>query len=82
MKQRKLGTLTVSALGYGCMGLSHAYGVALEEGDAVRCIEEAFAQGYTFFDTAEVYQTRRNTPSVRVGMKGAHCPLTLSRIPG
>lgn len=55
MKQRKLGTLTVSALGYGCMGLSHAYGVALEEGDAVRCIEEAFAQGYTFFDTAEVY---------------------------
>ena len=72
MKQRKLGTLTVSALGYGCMGLSHAYGVALEEGDAVRCIEEAFAQGYTFFDTAEVYTGRHadGSPAVNEELVG------------
>lgn len=55
MKKRRLGALEVSALGYGCMGLSHAYGTALEKNVAVKRIHEAYKQGYTFFDTAELY---------------------------
>mgnify|MGYP002560541550 CR=1 FL=1 len=59
MKARKLGNeLTVSSIGFGCMGLSHAYGVALEKDTAIRRIHEAFEKGYTFFDTAEAYGHR------------------------
>lgn len=61
MKRRTLGkNLDVSAIGYGCMGLSHAYGKALDEKDAVRVIREAFEMGYTLFDTAEVYGTQED----------------------
>lgn len=56
MEQRILGDgLKVSAVGYGCMGLSHAYGPALEKSVAIQRIREAYEAGYTFFDTAEVY---------------------------
>lgn len=58
MNQRLLGkNLTVSALGLGCMGLSHAYGAPVERGEAVRLLHQAVELGYTFFDTAEVYGT-------------------------
>ena len=56
MKQRKLGkNLEVSAIGFGCMGLSFAYGPALEKQAAIALIREAFQRGVTFFDTAEAY---------------------------
>lgn len=56
MKTRKLGeSLSVSSLGFGCMGLSHAYGVATPKEDAVKKIQAAYEQGYTYFDTAEIY---------------------------
>jgi aryl-alcohol dehydrogenase-like predicted oxidoreductase len=57
MKLRKLGRagLEVSALGYGCMGLSSAYGEAAPHGDAIQLIRDAFERGVTFFDTAEAY---------------------------
>ena len=58
MEQRTLGKdLKVSAVGFGCMGLSHAYGAPLDEREAVKLIRRAFDCGYTFFDTAEVYGT-------------------------
>ena len=58
METRTLGGgLTVSAVGLGCMGFSHAYGAPMEKGEAVRRIREAAEMGYTFFDTAEVYGT-------------------------
>ena len=58
METRTLGGgLTVSAVGLGCMGLSHAYGAPTEKGEAVHRIREAVEMGYTFFDTAEVYGT-------------------------
>ncbi len=58
METRTLGGgLTVSAVGLGCMGFSHAYGAPMERGEAVRRIREAVEMGYTFFDTAEVYGT-------------------------
>ncbi len=57
MKQRELGTsgLAVSALGLGCMGLSHGYGPVTERSQAISLIRAAVDRGVTFFDTAEVY---------------------------
>ena len=58
MQTRVLGRdLSVSALGLGCMGFSHAYGAPLAEEETVRLIDQAAGMGYTFFDTAEVYGT-------------------------
>lgn len=59
MTNRTLGTgLTVSSVGLGCMGFSHAYGAPTEVREAVRAIRSAFDMGYTLFDTAEVYGTQ------------------------
>ena len=57
MHKRTLGnsTLEVSALGLGCMGLSHGYGPATDTQQAIALIRSAFDRGVTFFDTAEVY---------------------------
>lgn len=57
MKKRRLGrnNLEVSALGFGCMGLSFGYGPALEKRNAISLIRDAFESGVTFFDTAEAY---------------------------
>lgn len=57
MQMRKLGNshLEVSALGLGCMGLSHGYGPATDTGQAISLIRAAVERGVTFFDTAEVY---------------------------
>lgn len=55
MKKRMLGNLEVSAIGLGCMGFSYAYGVAVEEREAMEKIRQAYDLGYNFFDTAECY---------------------------
>src|SRR5579872_4727396 len=55
MKKRKLGTLEVSELGFGCMNLATNYGPAAPIDDALKVIREAYRNGVTFFDTAEVY---------------------------
>lgn len=57
MQKRYLGnnSLQVSALGLGCMGLSHGYGPATDTKDAISLIRAAVDLGITFFDTAEVY---------------------------
>ncbi len=56
MQKRKLGkNLEVTALGFGCMGLSSGYGPPADKREAVALIRAAFERGVTFFDTAEVY---------------------------
>ena len=56
MKTRKLGSLEVSELGFGNMGLSSGhYGPGVTKAQGIRVIREAFDRGVTFFDTAEVY---------------------------
>jgi len=55
LKKRTLGNLEVSALGFGCMGLSYGYGPAIEKQQAINVIRTAVERGVTFFDTAEVY---------------------------
>jgi aryl-alcohol dehydrogenase-like predicted oxidoreductase len=66
MQKRILGGgLEVSAIGYGCMGLDHAYGTALSAADGTALLRAAVERGVTFFDTAEVYGPFTN--EVRVG---------------
>jgi aryl-alcohol dehydrogenase-like predicted oxidoreductase len=57
MQKRKLGNsgLEVSALGFGCMGLSFSLGPATEKNEAIKVIRAAYDGGVTFFDTAEAY---------------------------
>ena len=55
MKTRKLGTLEVSEMGFGCMSLASNYGAAAPIDQALQVIREAHNKGVTFFDTAEVY---------------------------
>ena len=57
MQTRTLGTsgLAVSALGLGCMGLSHAYGRPVEKQAGIALLRAAVDRGVTFFDTAEAY---------------------------
>jgi len=57
MRTRQIGTggLEVSALGFGCMGLSFGYGPAIDPQQGVSLIRAAVERGITFFDTAEVY---------------------------
>lgn len=60
MKHRHLGTLDVSSLGLGCMGMSHAYGPADDETAAINTLHRAVDLGITLFDTAEVYGPYKN----------------------
>ncbi len=57
MKKRNLGNsnLEVSALGLGCMGMSHGYSPFPEKKDSIALLHAAVEQGITFFDTAEMY---------------------------
>jgi len=57
MQTRELGRsgLEVSAIGFGCMGISFGYANKLSKDDGVKLIRDAFERGVTFFDTAEVY---------------------------
>lgn len=59
MKYRILGLsgLRVSAVGLGCMGMSHAYGASADKGEMTKLLADAVEMGYDFFDTAEVYGT-------------------------
>ena len=57
MQKRELGNskLQVSPIGFGCMGLSHAYGPAMEKQQAIALLRAAVERGVTLFDTAEAY---------------------------
>ena len=54
-RTRAIAGREVAPVGLGCMGLSHAYGTAVEKSEAVNILRQAFDMGYNFFDTAECY---------------------------
>jgi aryl-alcohol dehydrogenase-like predicted oxidoreductase len=60
MQKRTLGNLEVSALGLGCMGMTHAYGQAPDKQAMIQLLRTAVERGVTFFDTAEVYGPYNN----------------------
>lgn len=55
MQKRRIGSFDVSAIGLGCMSLSHAYGPPPPREQAERVLKGALDAGYTFLDTAAVY---------------------------
>lgn len=71
MIKRQLGRsgLEVSALGLGCMGMSHAYFPLPDRGDMVSLLRTAVDRGVTFFDTAEVYGPYTNESLVGEALK-------------
>jgi aryl-alcohol dehydrogenase-like predicted oxidoreductase len=71
MQKRTLGKsgLEVSAIGLGCMGLSHGYGPPVDKEHGIAVIRAAFDQGVTFFDTAEVYGAYTNEELVGEGLQ-------------
>jgi aryl-alcohol dehydrogenase-like predicted oxidoreductase len=58
--QRKIGSLEVHPIGLGCMNLSHAYGPAMGQKDAVAFLRRALDIGYNFLDTATIYGMGKN----------------------
>ena len=74
MNTRQLGRqgLTVSALGLGCMGMSHAYGTPEDKDDneSIATIHRALELGVTFFDTAEIYGPFKNEELLGRALKG------------
>jgi aryl-alcohol dehydrogenase-like predicted oxidoreductase len=69
MKTRTLGTLEVSALGLGCMGMSAFYGSA-DESEAIATIHRALEIGVNFLDTAQLYGPMTNETLVGEAIKG------------
>src|SRR3984885_11561268 len=70
MQKRKLGNsnLEVSALGLGCMGMSHSYKPFPEKQESIDLLRAAVERGVTFFDTAEVYGPFNNEELVGEGL--------------
>jgi aryl-alcohol dehydrogenase-like predicted oxidoreductase len=69
MHTRQLGSLTVSALGLGCMGMSEFYGPT-DEGEGIATIHRALDRGVTLLDTADVYGPFTNEILVGKAVKG------------
>jgi len=70
MQKRKLGksNLEVSAIGFGCMGMSSGYGPAGDKQEMISVLHAAVERGVTFFDTAEVYGPLVNEELVGEGL--------------
>jgi aryl-alcohol dehydrogenase-like predicted oxidoreductase len=78
MQQRTLGSsLTVSALGLGCMGMSEFYGTA-DESEAVEVISRALDLGCTFLDTADMYGPFTNEQLVGKAIAGRRDDVVLA----
>jgi aryl-alcohol dehydrogenase-like predicted oxidoreductase len=69
MKTRNLGTLEVSAIGLGCMGMSAFYG-STDEGEAIATIRRALELGVTFLDSAQLYGPMTNEELIGRAIKG------------
>ncbi|HEY4275668.1 MAG TPA: aldo/keto reductase [Rhizomicrobium sp.] len=77
LSKRKLGTLEVSAIGLGCMGMSHAYGTP-DDAESIATIHRAIDLGCTFLDTAEVYGPFTNEELLGRALKGRRDQVTLA----
>jgi len=79
MRQRKLGhsSLTVSALGLGCMGMSEFYGHR-DDPESIAVIHHALDLGVNFLDTADAYGVGRNEELVGTAIKGRRHEVTLA----
>ena len=69
MKQRKLGDLSVSEIGLGCMGMSEFYG-ATDEAQSLETIRRSLDLGVTFLDTSDMYGSGHNEELVGRAIEG------------
>ena len=77
MHERALGSLTVSAIGLGCMGMSEFYGRA-DEGESLATIDRAIALGCTFLDTADMYGPYTNEELLGRALTGHRDEVTIA----
>lgn len=80
MHTRTLGQgLQVSAVGLGCMGMSHGYtGSGSDDAESVRTIHRALDLGVTFLDTAEIYGPYTNEELVGRALRGRRDQVVLA----
>jgi len=78
MKQRRLGAFSVTAIGLGCMNLSHAYGAAPPAATAEALLLAALASGVTYFDTAALYGFGSNEELVGRVLRPHRARITLA----
>ncbi|WP_395704135.1 aldo/keto reductase [Aquabacterium sp.] len=78
MQQRRLGPFSVSAIGLGCMNLSHAYGVPPSAEQGERLLLQALDGGVTLFDTAALYGFGANEELVGRVLKPHRSRITLA----
>jgi aryl-alcohol dehydrogenase-like predicted oxidoreductase len=78
MKNRQIASFSVSAIGLGCMNLSHAYGAPVSAQQGERVLMAAFDQGVNFFDTAALYGFGANETLVGKVMKSHRQKFTLA----
>ena len=78
MQTRTIGPFTVSAIGLGCMNMSHAYNAPVEPEFAAKLLNTALDQGVTFFDTAALYGFGANEQMVGPVLKPHRHRITLA----
>ena len=78
MQTRKLGPFTVSAIGFGCMSLSHAYGDRPDRATAEAVLKGALDAGHTHLDTASLYGLGHNETLVGEVLKDRYGTFTLA----
>ena len=79
MRQIRLGTLQISRIGLGCMGMSSAYtGAGTDDDESIRTIHRAVELGVTLIDTAEIYGPFTNEELVGRAIKGLRDQVVLA----
>lgn len=76
--KRKLGSLEVTEMGFGCMNIAWAYGNPPSREDSIKLIREAYEAGIRFFDTAEIYGPHKSEEITGEALKSFRNDITIA----